>query len=386
MQSTPKILIPRPRLKRSERPLPERQSVEPSEGQYRALFDRYPHPAWVIDRATLRFLVANEAAIARYGYSREDFLAMQYTDIHPPEDVAEIRTKLGQYAPSRGSSHARQKVKSGSIIRVHLLWRPVPFNRVPAILMIAEPPPRSVRRLLQETEEGRQRLEALSRRLVELQEMERSEIARELHDEIGQLLTGLKLMLASSVARDTRENGKSGTAGLQAADHQEMAAIVNELIGRLRDLSMNLRPPMLDQIGLVPTLLWHFERYTARTKIHVSFEESIRASRFPDDVEIAAFRIIQEALMNVARHAAVEEAHVQVEADRESLTLRIEDKGQGFNPRTAISGRSAGIIGMQERAHLVGGSLALESEIAGGTRITVVLPLQNNEEWGGESK
>jgi len=352
-----------------------------SDGQYRALFDRYFHPAWVIDRATLRFLVANDAALDRYGYSREEFLSMSYPDIHLAEDAREVRQKLGQYAPSRGASHARQRVKSGSVVRVHLLWRPVPFNRVPAILMIAEPPPRSVRRLLQETEEDRHRLEALSRRLVELQETERSEIARELHDEIGQLLTGLKLMLASSASRESRENG---SAGAFASERQEMAAIVNELIGRLRDLSMNLRPPMLDQIGLVPTLQWHFERYTMRTKVRVSFTETIQGSRFSEDVEIAAFRIIQEALTNVARHAGVEEVHAEVQADEENLKLAIEDKGRGFDPRTAVSGRSAGIIGMQERAHLVGGSLTLESEISGGTRITVLLPLRNHEEWSGE--
>jgi signal transduction histidine kinase len=236
---------------------------------------------------------------------------------------------------------------------------------------------------LQETEEGRQRLEALSRRLVELQEIERSEIARELHDEIGQLLTGLKLMIASSAKREGRENGPSSP---HAADHDEMAAIVNELIGRLRDLSMNLRPPMLDEIGLVPTLQWHFERYSTRTKVHVSFMESIQASRFPEEVEIAAFRIVQEALTNVARHAGVEMVRVQVEDDGENLKLVIEDKGRGFEPRTAISHRSAGIIGMQERAHLVGGQLTLESAIPGGTRIAVVLPLRNREEWGEESE
>ncbi len=381
MQLQPKLLIPRSSPKQSE-PSPGGHVLDPSEGQYRALFDRYPHPAWVLDRATLRFLDANQAAVDRYGYSREEFLFMSYPDIHFAEDTKDLRQKLGEQAHSRGASHARQKVKSGSMVRVHLLWRPVPFNRVPAILMIAEPPPRSVRRLLQETEEGRQRLEALSRRLVELQETERSEIARELHDEIGQLLTGLKLMIASSASREGRENGSMSP---HTADHEEMASIVNELIGRLRDLSMNLRPPMLDEIGLMPTLRWHFERYTTRTKVRVSFTETIQASRFPEDVEIAAFRIVQEALTNVARHAGVEEVQVEVDDDGESLKLLIEDKGRGFDPRTAISHRSAGIIGMQERAHLVGGQLTLESAIAGGTRIAVVLPLRNREEWGEES-
>jgi signal transduction histidine kinase len=158
-----------------------------------------------------------------------------------------------------------------------------------------------------------------------------------------------------------------------------MAAIVAELIGRLRDITMSLRPPMLDEIGLLPTLLWHFERYTARTRVRVRLRQAIEGARFPAAVEIAAFRIIQEALTNVARHAAVEEVEVEVQADRDYLTLRIEDRGHGFNPRSASAGGSAGIIGIQERARLVGGHLTLESAMTAGTRIAVVLPLGHHE-------
>src|SRR5438552_12153720 len=137
MQVQPKVLIPRQGSKRSDPPPSERapetseHALEPSEGQYRALFDRFPHPAWVLDRATLRFLAANEAAVDRFGYTREEFLTMSYPDIHFAEDATEVRQKLGEHSDSRGASHARQRVKSGSMVRVHLLRRPVPFNRAP---------------------------------------------------------------------------------------------------------------------------------------------------------------------------------------------------------------------------------------------------------------
>jgi PAS domain S-box-containing protein len=362
-----------PQLSAKSKDPSERPSFDPraTEGQYQAIFDRYPHPVWILDRATLRFLAANQAAIERYGYSREELLAMSYPDIHLAEDETELRQKLGQYSDSSGASHWRQRTKSGSLVRIHAIWRPVPFNRVPAILMIAESTPRARRRLLQETEEGRDRLLALSRRLVEIQESERSEIARELHDEIGQLLTGLKLLIASGMRRESLE--------VPDPEQEEMAAIVSELIGRLRDISMSLRPPMLDQIGLLPTLLWHFERYTARTQVRVCLKQTIESARFPAPVEIAAFRIIQEALTNVARHAGVECVEVDVRADAENLVLRIEDRGHGFNPRSSSTGGSAGIIGMQERAHLVGGHLTLESAMAAGTRIAVALPLDHQE-------
>ncbi len=381
----PKPLIPLQNTKAAESQSGERppSEVRVTEDQYRAIFDRYPHPAFILDRATLRILAANETAIDYYGYSHDEFLAMSYTDLHLSEDGMDVRQKLGQYSGSRGASHWRQRMKSGSLARVHVIWRPVPFDRIPAILMVTESTPRAIGRLLNETEEGRNRLVALSRRLVELQEMERAEIAREIHDEIGQLLTGLKLMIAAGAYQ---EGPDAGPQRQPASRREDMAAIVNELIGRLRDLSMNLRPPMLDEIGLVPALRWHFERYTARTRVRVSFQETVDGRRFPAAVEIAAFRIIQEALTNVARHADVQEVDVEVKFDREGLSLLIEDKGQGFNQKMAPSGRSAGIIGMQERASLVGGNLTLESAVSTGTRIAVVLPLRNREERRQEER
>ena len=311
------------------------------EAQYETIFNRLPQPTWILDRATLRFVAANEAATARYGYSREEFLAMSYPDLHLPEDAMGVRQRLGQYAPSRGTVAWYHRTKTEKVIRVHAVWIPVPFDRVPAILMVVETTPTALRRLVEETEEGRGRLEALSRRLVELQEAERSEIARELHDEIGQLLTGLKLLVASGERR-----GENGFLGLPAAERAEINSIVNELIGRLRDLSMNLRPPMLDEIGLIPTLEWYFGRYTARTHVNVTLRHSVEPARFPAAVEITAFRIIQEALTNVARHAGTDHVDVEIHGDRESLRLLIEDKGNGFNPRLMLSSHSAGICRM----------------------------------------
>jgi signal transduction histidine kinase len=138
---------------------------------------------------------------------------------------------------------------------------------------------------------------------------------------------------------------------------------------------MDLRPPMLDEIGLVPTLGWYFDRYTSRTRVQVAFRHDLGAMRFPDAIELTTFRIIQEALTNVARHAGVEAVDVEIRADPEGVWLLIEDKGKGFNPRKAPTGRSTGLIGMQERARLVGGHLTLETTPGAGTRIAVVLPI-----------
>ena len=161
--------------------------------------------------------------------------------------------------------------------------------------------------LFEQVRRGREHQKALSTRLVEIQETERRHIARELHDQIGQVLTGLQFMLESS-------KNQTGEAHVnKLSDAQET---VSGLIEQIREMSLNLRPAMLDDIGLLPTLLWHFERYTKQTGIKVSFHHSGITQRLSPDVETAVYRIVQEALTNIARHAQVTEAFVQLNSSR----------------------------------------------------------------------
>ena len=211
---------------------------------------------------------------------------------------------------------------------------------------------------LEQLRESHDRLESLSRRLVDIQEAERRALARELHDEMGQILASLRLRL------------EGGTA--QAA--AEVQSILGELLERVRGLSMNLRPPTLDDLGLLPTLLWHFERYRTETGVRVEFRPRDPVGRFAPEVETAAFRIVQEALTNVARHARVTEVEVSLEARADGLELRVEDQGTGFEPATARPGASGGLAAMRERARLLGGRVQIESVPGRGTRLVAELP------------
>lgn len=213
----------------------------------------------------------------------------------------------------------------------------------------------------------RDQLQAFSRRRIEVQEAERRRLSRELHDEIGQSLTGLKLIL---------EQMKRLPIQAVKTKAEEGQALVHELMGRVRDLSRDLRPAILDDLGLLPALLWLFERYTRQTHVHVSFSHSGLDERFATEVESAAYRIVQEALTNVARHAGVEQVTVGIREGGTTLQLRIEDQGVGFNPQTALAtGNTSGLAGMQERALLLGGQLTLTSRPGSGTSVTVTLPL-----------
>ena len=230
-------------------------------------------------------------------------------------------------------------------------------------------------RLFEAVSAAHTRLEQLSHRLVEVQEQERRHIALELHDEIGQVLTALNYTLDFS------------GAPLPPA-HEEKLARAHELVrlltSRVRDLSLNLRPSMLDDLGLMPALLWYCERYQTQTGIKVHFHPlGVHGRRFRPEVETAAYRIIQEALNNVARYAEVREAWVRVWIEPEELYVEVVDHGKGFDPKQVKRRRpSAGLSGMQERAALVGGALHIEAAVGKGVYIRAVLPREPNERAG----
>jgi PAS domain S-box-containing protein len=219
-------------------------------------------------------------------------------------------------------------------------------------------------------------LRILSRNLVQIQEEERRTIARELHDEIGQSLTVLKLLL-DRTKRLPPENIESPLA--------EAEALVNGLMAQVRNLSLDLRPGMLDDLGLLPTLLWHFDNYMAKTQIKVNFKHSGLQIRFPPELRVAAYRIIQEALTNVARHAGVPEVDVAVWFDQKTLWIRVQDKGNGFNITAISPGTSGGLFGMRERAHSLEGELTIDSTPGMGTNIIARLPLSDGEKYSEEN-
>jgi signal transduction histidine kinase len=219
-----------------------------------------------------------------------------------------------------------------------------------------------------ELRENEGRLRSLSHRLVEVQEAERRSIARELHDEVGQMLTALQVKLEMASRHD--RNGRT---------LEQAQKLLRDLMSRVRDLSLDLRPAILDDLGLLPALIWHFERYTAQTGIRVDFKHSGLDQRLTHpDVETAAFRIVQEALTNTARHAGVDRVVVRFDRIPDAIQLEISDKGDGFDVDSATGkGASLGLSGMQERATLLGGRIGIASSPGDGTRITANLPLND---------
>jgi len=222
-----------------------------------------------------------------------------------------------------------------------------------------------------ENKRAEEELRDLSRRLVDVQEKERRALSREMHDQIGQYLTGLKLQLAKAL--HTPEV-KDNPCVVEAKN------ITKELMSRVRNLSLELRPSMLDDLGLLPTLLWHFERYTEQTGVHVNFRHRGLNGNLHQEVATSVYRIVQEALNNVARHAEVDRVMVRVWADHAYIGVRVEDKGKGFDLSGLFGSTSVGLNSMRERVNLLDGKLTIETAPGQGTRVTAEIPLNHEKD------
>jgi signal transduction histidine kinase len=210
---------------------------------------------------------------------------------------------------------------------------------------------------LVELAEKNQQMRTLSRQVLSAQENERRRVAVELHDEIGQLLTGLKLILERG-----HEDGEKVIA--------ESRKLTNELIQHVREMSLNLRPAVLDDFGLSAALDGLFRRFTNQTNIIVhSNVNPLDDQRFDREIETSAFRVVQEALTNIARHAEVTEANVTLTVHPARLHICVEDSGKGFDINLKSTGMSTGLSGMAERVNLAGGRFSLKSKPGEGTLV-----------------
>jgi two-component system, NarL family, sensor histidine kinase UhpB len=224
---------------------------------------------------------------------------------------------------------------------------------------------RSFNGLLRRIEEERRRSGTLAMRA---QEEERRRLARDLHDEVNQSLTAILLRLEALA---------QANPGVNMGEVTELKRLVNQAMEELLTLARQLRPTALDDHGLVPAIETQLKRFAARTGVEVKIESQGDPDTLPEDVQTAVYRILQEALANVGRHAAATAVRVEIDADSGHLELRVRDDGAGFDPGALARrangdgpGAGLGLSGMAERARLAGGELDVRSAPGGGTTVT----------------
>jgi signal transduction histidine kinase len=218
-----------------------------------------------------------------------------------------------------------------------------------------------------EISDARAELKQLSARLVEAQENERRSISRELHDEVGQALTGVLVEMANL---STHIRNRDLEAVAVKAD--EIKKLLENAISVVRNMALLLRPSMLDDLGLLPALQWHAREVAKRTGIRVKVAAEQVSEELPEEHKTCVYRIVQEALHNSVRHSGAHNVQVAVRQEEGRLLLSIEDDGLGFNPQQE---RGLGLLGMQERVSYLGGEFQVNSAPGRGTVLSVALPL-----------
>jgi hypothetical protein len=346
------------------------------------ILDNIPDQAWLKDTES-RYIQVNEAFMTACGLKAEDILGKTPRDVWPADWGGKyVDTDMAVVKSGQRMRYEEQRFSAAGEVRWFDTIKTPIFDAQGKVIGTAgisrEITDR--KRTEQELRDSRAQLRELSAYLQTVREEERTRIARELHDELGQMLTAIQLGLGAldSAVRTGSDAAalSSGLAGLLTlADNASHA---------VQRLATDLRPPILDGLGLGAALEWQTEAFAERTGIACELVLLPPGAQLGGDVETAVFRIVQEALTNVARHAHATRIEVTLHLDQGRLFLRIVDNGKGMLLSELAQRRRLGIVGMRERAYMLGGEFRIQSSPGHGTQIEVSLPLPGEEEKGAQ--
>jgi len=349
------------------------RSLELSERRYRAIVeDQSELIIRMLPDSTVTFV--NRAYCRHHGLQPDQLLGRAVLDSLSPENRAALRRSLAGVSPQSPTYErdARGRDAAGEERWTHWVARGI-FDARGALAEVQSVGRdiTELRRTVDELAAARERLRGLSRRLLEVQEAERRHLARELHDDIGQALTALKLNL-EGLARG-RDPGQLQARVAEALD------TARHTIERVRMLSLNLRPLQLDDLGLAAALRSHLDRQAALARLAAHIEIPQAGAGLGAEIETACFRVAQEAVNNIVRHAAAANVWLRLAVGEGRLELSVRDDGKGFDvaaaQRRAAAGESLGVVSMEERAALAGGGLQIRSAPGQGTVVLAWFPV-----------
>jgi PAS domain S-box-containing protein len=342
-------------------------ALRESEERYRELFENARDAIYVHDLKG-NYIRINHAAERLSGFSRDEIIGHNYSEFVAPDHIQYVRDSFCSKLARKGETTYEVDViaKDGRRVPVEVSSRAIYEN---GVLVGVQGTARDIT----ERKQAQEALQWFSRQLIEAQEDERRRISRELHDQIGQVLTAVKMGL-----HNVHQLCAASDARAYVKDNIEA---VDEALRLVRDLSVDLRPPVLDDLGLATALRWYVDRFAKRTDSQVELLINLpeQLERFSRELETACFRITQEALTNIVRHANASEIVIQLARNENQLLLSIKDNGVGFDPsglrKRAPRAATLGLVSMQERAHAAGGTVEIHSRIARGTEVRFKLPV-----------
>ena len=259
----------------------------------------------------------------------------------------------------------------GKIVDVEVIASLIIYNEKPSVQVIVTDITER-KKAEREIFNSREQLRALNARLEKVQEEERIKLSRELHDNLGQNLTGLKMDVAWLAKRIKGEI--TDTPEVLITKTNSMLSLIDEIISNIRRISADLRPNVLDYFGLIPSIEWQTEEYKKRTELQCEFTTNATNINFKPEINSSIFRIFQEAFTNIIRHSKATKVTINILEKTDTLRLEISDNGIGINETLLSDDNSLGIIGMKERTLQFHGQLNIEKISEGGTKLTLAIP------------
>lgn len=347
-----------------------------SEQQFRLIFNSANDSVFVNeltrDHTLGKFLEVNNLTTYRLLYSMEDFKNLNPYQLIPPKFHKQLKNILITLLKEK---HALYEIeflrKDNSRIPVEISAHLFEFKNQPAVLSIA----RDITERKRSEKERHLRstqLRNLATRLQDIREEERSMLAREIHDELGQVLTVLKIqiVLLSNKIKTTDPD--------IAKQFSELAALIDQSVGSVQRISAKLRPGILDELGLLAAIEWQAKDFEKRTGIQCKYSFPEEDIELAPEMSTAIFRILQEALTNVARHSNAERVSIYLKKADESLVLEVTDNGHGISQSQIDNPKSLGLLGMKERALVLGGTFTINGLTHKGTNVKVLMPMESS--------
>lgn len=356
------------------------KKLKETEERYRALFDHSIDLVCIMDFEG-RFIDANTSAMKLFGYTRKEIAALNIASIMDEEQVP-VALGLIQQIRKTGTQkefvELKLRRKDGSYIDVETQGTVVMSDGVPVTIEVVARDVTERNKAMEDIRKTQEQMRAFAARLQTVREEERTSIAREIHDELGGALTGIKIdfSLLKKAVQEIKEKPLKDRLLDQMHD---TTGLIDKTIGTIRKISSQLRPGILDDLGILAALEWQLNDFQKRTGIDCKWTSLLTEINLNEQEATALFRIFQETLTNIFRHARASQVHVQLSSKSDAYILDVKDNGKGITENNMSDKKSLGLLSMRERALAIGGRIKIEGRPEKGTRVTVEIPVKQTD-------
>lgn len=348
------------------------QQLVLSEKKYKLLFANNPLPMLMITLPEMKITDVNDAAVEQYGYSRQIFIGKTMDNLLAPDDETDNSFLKEKSLGYNYGGQCRHQKEDGTLVYVELFTHGMILDGKETKLILAHDVTEKIE-ADNKLKEYLNEIRMLTGHLQEIREEERKSIAREIHDELGQQLTVLKMEVAWAIK-------KLNQPEKQEVKLDGLLETIDGTMRSVRRICSELRPTLLDDLGLVAAMQWHAGQLRSGTGIKINIDAPEEISNLPADVKTGMYRIFQESLTNVVRHAEAKKVDVRLIVDGKMIILQIKDDGKGFDISASSKKQTLGILGMKERSLGMGGEYVIESSPGKGTAVTVAIPVEATAE------